>query len=471
MKGTPLKFNYAPKMMGRNSAYRFASYKSDGSQTAEQEEKDFLESIKDFSEDQQAIAKAARKSFSAKLEGFMASVATKEEIEPLISKALEEMGEEFKTMPQVLTALKAQVAAQSTVLSKMRSNLDAPAPKTLKALIEKEIQEKAELIKNADKGTAVEIEFGATKAVTTVTTGSSTSPTTPPDLTGVTLVPPTNAAIREDSLMDLVTQVNTSMAVYPYTETLPKEGDFTFQSAEGVLKDQLDFKTETRYATPVTLAAWEEITTQALDDIPGLQSIATDLLFKKHNRKKMKGILSGSGASGEPKGAVNYASAFTCPASLQNTVPQPNIMDLINGVATVIFTTHDYQDQLGYRANVALMHPYDFYLEFVASKDGFGRPLFPQAAIFNQVTIGGMTIRPWEDITAGSIFIGDLSKYNVSNYVGYKVIIGRINDNLVRNKLVVLGESRFHAFVKKLDEKAFVYDTIANIRGYLQKAS
>ena len=60
MKGTPLKFNYAPKMTGRNSASRFAAYLQDGSTQVEAEEKAFLESIKTYSEEAQGIAKAPR---------------------------------------------------------------------------------------------------------------------------------------------------------------------------------------------------------------------------------------------------------------------------------------------------------------------------------------------------------------------------------------------------------------------------
>ena len=56
-----------------------------------------------------------------------------------------------------------------------------------------------------------------------------------------------------------------------------------------------------------------------------------------------------------------------------------------------------------------------------------------------------------------------MSKYNVTNYIGYTVRIGWINDQFITNKFTMVGESRFHAFVKKLDEAAFIYDDIATI--------
>ena len=464
MKGTPLKFNYAPKMTGRNSASRFAAYLQDGSTQVEAEEKAFLESIKTYSEEAQGIAKAARAAFSDKIQEIQAKMLAKEEAEPIIAAHLETV----KDMPQVVAELKSILAKHGTSLSALKSGLDNPAaPATLKSQIAKTIEENAEAIKASVNGTPVKMEL---KVVGNITTGSSTSISTP-QLIGVQVAPPSNAAIRQDGVMDLVSNFQTSLAAYPYTETLPKDGDFSFQSAEGVAKSQIDFKTETRYATPVTLAAWEGLSTQSVQDIPGLQSIATNLLLAKHDRKKNKSLLFGTGADGECKGATLYASAFTCPSALQNMVEKPTIMDCINAVATTVFCTHDYQDQLGYRTNLAMVHPYDFFLEFVSAKDGFGHPLYPTAAIFNQVTIGGMTIRPSEDITAGYIFAADMSKYNVSDYIGYSVTIGRINDDLIKNQFVILGESRFHAFVKKLDEKAFIYDTIANVRNAIAKAS
>jgi hypothetical protein len=105
----------------------------------------------------------------------------------------------------------------------------------------------------------------------------------------------------------------------------------------------------------------------------------------------------------------------------------------------------------------------------VSAKDANGLPLFPTASLFNRVIIGGVTIIPAEEIPAGKIFVSDMSKYNVTNYVPYKVSIGWINDNFITNQFVILGESRFHAFVKKLDEQAFIYDDIATVKTAITK--
>ena len=45
----------------------------------------------------------------------------------------------------------------------------------------------------------------------------------------------------------------------------------------------------------------------------------------------------------------------------------------------------------------------------------------------------------------------------------------KTNDDFIKNQFVILGESRFHAFVKKLDEQAFIYDDIATIKTAITK--
>ena len=85
------------------------------------------------------------------------------------------------------------------------------------------------------------------------------------------------------------------------------------------------------------------------------------------------------------------------------------------------------------------------------------------------LVIGGLVIKPEETIPAGKIFVGDLDKYNITNYLPYTVKIGWINDDFIKNMFVILGESRFHAFVKKLDQQAFIYDDFATIKTAITK--
>lgn len=338
--------------------------------------------------------------------------------------------------------------------------------KTYEGQIHKWIEDNAEeFVKIKAAGSGL-ITF---KAVGPIETTSATNPDGIPEIVGVQVAPPTNVPLRGTIVEPLITVFPTNQAAFAYTETVPKDGDYAFVAEKGT-KPQIDLKIETRYAEPVKVAAHEILTDEAVKDIPNLQSIATDYLRKKHDLKKENGILFGDGIPPNPKGATEFGRAFV-PGAMANTVPAPNIMDVINACITDIFVTHNFTDEMPYMANMAMINPIDFFVQFVAAKDNDGLPLFPTASLFNRVTLGGVTIIPFEDIPTGKVFVADMKKYNTTRYVEYRVRIGFINDQLITNQFTMVGESRFHAFVKKLDEQAFIFDTISVIKNSLDPAS
>lgn len=356
---------------------------------------------------------------------------------------------------EIAKTIDSEVAKQ--VADKMNANMPTESyqEQLNKALIEN--LDRIKEIKNAGSG-VVEIQL---KAVADITTASGTN-TSPPSITGVQQAPISNVNYRGLDVTGLTTNVSTSLAAYPYTESIPKDGDYSFL-AEGGTKPQVDFSWETNYAKPVKAAAWIRLTDEAIQDVAGLESVANDLLRKKHDIKKAKGILFGDGVSPNPKGATVYGRVFSA-GSLALGVVNPNFMDVVNAAVTDIATTHNFTDEMPYMANLVMVNPNDFYLQLVSAKDANGLPLYPQASLFNRVVIGGITIIPEESIPAGKIFVADMSKYNTTNYLPYTVKIGYVNDDFIKNQFVILAESRFHAFVKKLDVQAFIYDDIATIK-------
>lgn len=335
---------------------------------------------------------------------------------------------------------------------------------SLKGQVGEFIKKNAVEIQKAYKGGGV-IEFELdTKTVGDITTANGTLPAALPALLGAQIAEMNNVSIRNGDLLGLFNTIPTDSAVFPYNEVIAGEGDF-LEVAQGVAKPQIDLDWTTRYASPFKVAAWEKLTEEVAKDVPRLQSIAVDYLFKRHNLKKQKLLLtaSGDGITGI-KGANSYATTYAGAGALALGVKVPNFMDVANAMITNVYTTPNYTDELPYMPNVILVNPVDFFLQIVSAKDTVGLPLFPSASLFNQVNIGGLSIIPSMEVTAGDIKCYDLKKYNVTNYVGYNVKIGWVNDDFIKNQFVILGESRFHAFVKNLDAKAFSKGVIATIK-------
>jgi HK97 family phage major capsid protein len=189
--------------------------------------------------------------------------------------------------------------------------------------------------------------------------------------------------------------------------------------------------------------------------------------LKKHNIFKQRGIISGDGISPNPKGILEYGRAFV-PGDMAGKVQAPNFMDVINAAIADMRTTHNYQDEIPYIANVVMLNDIDFFLEVQSAKDTTGRPLFNYNPITQVATMGSVAVIPTPEIEAGNILVADVTKYNVVNYKPYTVRIGWVNDDFIKNQFVILGESRFYGFVKKLDEQAFIYDSIDTIKDALR---
>lgn len=397
------------------------------------------------------------KQLSEKVEGMKANSVSKEELTAVQDelKGLKEKGATAEAVTKLQEKLD-EVASKLLEVETKGGTADKSVGEQIKDFIEKN----HDTIKNQLKAGQGFVEF-TVKAPATITTAVGVN-TSPPNITGTQMAPLSNVNLREIPTLSLTTNLNTSLAAYPYTEATPKDGDYTFV-AEGAAKPQIDFKWETNYAKPVKAAAWMRLTEESVQDVAGLQSVAEDYLFKKHNLFKAKQILFGDGISPNAKGATEYARVFSAGA-MALAVENPNFMDVINAAVTDIATTHNYEDETPYMANLVMVNPVDFFLQLVSAKTAEGTPLYPTASLYNRVVIGGITIIPDEVIPAGKIFVADMTKYNTTNYMPYTVKIGWVNDDFIKNQFVILGESRFHAFVKKLDEQAFIYDDIATIK-------
>lgn len=382
--------------------------------------------------------------YLGEIEAQVGKTATKEELKSQLDAAKTEITKSVEDLAEEINALS----------EKFKSSNSGIENKILKAITEKHEEIKAAYKNNG----VVEIEV---KAVADITTANGTN-VSAPAITGVQQAALSNVNLREIGVLPLTTQFNTNLSAYPYTEAVPKDGNYSFV-AEGGAKPQVDFTWATRYAQPVKAAAWVRLTEESVQDVQGLESVARDYLFKKHNLKKSRGILFGDGVSPNPKGATAYGRVFSA-GDLAATVVNPNFMDVVNAAITDIATTHNFEDEMPYMANLVMINPIDFFINLVSAKDTQGHPLYPTASLFNQVNIGGVTIVPEESIPSGKIFVADMSKYNTTNYVSYTVKIGWVNDDFIKNQFVILGESRFHAFVKKLDEQAFIYDDISTIK-------
>ena len=250
-----------------------------------------------------------------------------------LSKAVEDMVT-FKTALETAKTenerIENIVKTQGIELTKLKENGVLGSEASFKKDINKFIADNIEKIQSIKSAGSGMVEF-VSKTVGNVTTASGGN-INPPNITGTQQGPLSNINLREALLLSLTSNIDTSLAAYPYTEAKPKDGNYKFV-AEGKAKPQIDFTWETNYAKPVKAAAWIRLTDESIQDVAGLQSIANDYLRKRHDLDKQKGILFGDGVHPKPKGATTYGRVFKAGA-MAKKVKNPNIMDVINGCVT-----------------------------------------------------------------------------------------------------------------------------------------
>ena len=328
-----------------------------------------------------------------------------------------------------------------------------------------ENKDKLEEIKTTKSGT---IEF-VPKAVGDMSRASGTDQVTAP------VVLHNNLGMfnlrNDNDLLSLCTVTSTNAPALPYTELIPKEGGYAFVAEAGT-KPQTDFKWENRFVTPYKAAAYEVLSEELVTDVARIESVAREYLSKTHDLFKVNQLYFGGGTGNDPTGATVAGRTFVS-TSMVDIFPLggSNFMDVVNAIITDVYRTSNFTDEAHYMPNIVLINPIDFFKQLVGAKDGDGLPLYPQAGLFNEVRIGGVRIRPWIKVPVGKIFVADMTKQNVVNYVPFSIRIGWINDQFITNQFTMVGESRYYQYIKNLDLQAFVYDDITTVQAAITAAS
>lgn len=297
--------------------------------------------------------------------------------------------------------------------------------------------------------------FDVSKAVGIVTTANGTLTTALPanyiaESSGVGRV-----ALRRPLITDHVNSFSTSTKSLPYIEAVPGEGDFEVV-AEGGLKPQLDLDWVTNYVTPQKFAGWVKVTDEAIEDIPRLRDTIVNYLKDKHDLFREKQVYNY---------IVSTATAYVATTGgLAGAVTLPTIMDVVMAMQLQIVNTPNYVDEPDFYGDTVLLNVVDFFKYFGAAKDTLGRPLYAEGYQGTRTfTYNGFTFVASQLVPAGSIYLYDSTKIDLTSYIPYKVSIGWVNDDFIKNQFVILGESRGHIYIKRHDKRAFVKGTIATV--------
>jgi HK97 family phage major capsid protein len=198
------------------------------------------------------------------------------------------------------------------------------------------------------------------------------------------------------SLINVV-PVQSGSVTFPRAKTPTGEGSFARQSTEATDKAQLDYDLEMVNNPLQYLAGWAKVSRQMLDDLFFLQSFLQNSLiedFQQRENVEILNAIAASATAGVSTGANTAEKFIDYVAQLQS----------LNWTAGISLITH-----IGW-ASLMKTKGTDYSVPGGVSIDANGI-----------VRIAGVPVVPHSQVTAGKMYIIDLSKYAIAQQSGLSV--------------------------------------------------
>jgi HK97 family phage major capsid protein len=302
-------------------------------------------------------------------------------------------------------------------------------------------------LKRESKSFSMDMSAGLFTKAGDMTTGNNYSgeviaPTRVPGI----IVDPERAQHVRDFIAQATTDSNT---VYYVRETAFDDGTDT--RAEGVAKPQSDFDLTQEEAPVRKIAAFIRMSTEMLNDTPGLVSYLTTRLPKKLRLQEDDQILYGDGNAPNLEGITEVASAYV------NSLADPDVNRFDVLVKSIAQARADE-----YFANAIMINPADWY-SMLLTKDGEGMYVFPESARFGGVAprIAGVPIIANTAVTLGDFLVGDFAS-GVQLFDRLQANIRffeQDEDNATKNLVTVVAEERLALPIYR--PTAFIYGNFA----------
>lgn len=391
----------------------------------------------------------------------------------LLESKLDQLGEQIDTklnsaveaqkanLHQELDNLKAnELKGLTEQYSKLQGQVDSLESATLRksgaSAPKNWMGELVDKIKSSDNfANEVRTHKGATfsvpsfKALPLVPANDLTGDVVPPDyVPGIVFDPD-----RAQHVRDFVPNGTTSSDVIRYIQETAYTDNTNFRD-QGSTAGTQEFTLEAKDAPVRQISNYVRLTTEMLDDIPGLTAYISARLPKKIRVKEDNALLYGVDASFQ--GLTEVASAWT------DTLADSNVNRydvLISAIAQV----RDGE----YQANAIMVHPDDYY-NLLLIKDAYGAYVMPDQFRFGSELprIAGVPLIANTAISTGDFLVGDFSlgcqvfDRQASNIRFFE----QDQDNAIKGLITVVANERLAFPIYRTN--AFVYGDFASALAY-----
>jgi HK97 family phage major capsid protein len=265
---------------------------------------------------------------------------------------------------------------------------------------------------------------------------------------------------RAIRLMDFVTVGSIGSNLKEWVYVANEEGAANV-TAEGTLKNQIDFELLVGSAKVEKVTAFITVTDEMLEDVEGIQTLIQTKLATKINLKLEQQVYAGSGVSPQLTGISTVATTFAA-GSFANTIDNPNNVDVLAVAQNQIEVANQTMP------TAIFMHPTDvtkLLVEKVSSTDK--RYIERLQMIAGTLSFDGIPVIKTTLITEGNFLMGDFTKAAVDFKKGVTIEIGYNSDNFVKNYKTIRAELRAVCSVEHNDRTAFVKGVFATAKAAL----
>ena len=401
------------------------------------------------------------------------SVKTIEAIEKSLNDGLEDMKkglsyeESFKKVNDAIDELKSMNATKEltdrieAIEKKMiELNAQKTGGKTMSKTAKFEEAFKSHMIidgkgykyidfKSALRGGQVKIELDKKDATTIMGNGATTRVEVDKNI---------STPIYQPWLFAVANVTRTTSPTVIYVDKSAPEGTPAFV-AEGGTKPLISWEYEPKTVNVKKVAAVSKFTTEVATDIDGFVTELTRDLASQIRAKSENDILSGTGADGGIVGVESNMPGYTLDTIKVNN---PNTFDAIIAAATQVKSS-----AMGaFTPTHAVLNPQDV-TNMKLAKNTNGDYVMPWEFEGNPLVL---KVVESANRPVGSLIVGDFQYLNIKEYVDMELIFGHEMDDIRKNLMTVVAETRFAPYIKTAEKYAFVSDTIANITTAIKNA-
>jgi HK97 family phage major capsid protein len=415
----------------------------------------------ELSEADKKVVGAIKKQFDQALLDARKGLMTAEEFKAQVEEFRKGLKEkEFKELNEILLA-------QGIDINKIKEGASggSAAGPDLRKEIKKQLLAKAADIKAiAEKGNGVINLDLVNKAAELVDTGNFGTGV----IRGLRETEVDRRQMRERSVMNIITIINGGKDSDPlsWLERRPKEGGAAFIT-EGTAKPYVDHTWTEGKASAEFIAVATPVSRKALTVMSMLENEINDILNEELMDALEEYILRNAGGSVLVNSVWSYAKAFTG-ASLATSVEGANEFDVLRAAILQARKGNPSDAKHSGRMPNRIYISLDIQAKMDLLKDAEGRYLLPPFMTPDGTRIGGVEVVGTEFLGDDEFLVGDFTRYAFNIVSPQDVQVGYINDQFIKNELMIRAELMGNGRIKYHDTWSFVRGTFTAAKAALE---